>query len=281
MQPMTTTVLSLILLAAGGVALIIMMAQFGGRQIAHPQFAALLHRMLGWLFTALYLMLMVVMVRRLDDYWEVAPARIAIHVSLAVLLFLLLAIKVSVHRIFPGLAKHLLTFGIAVYLTAFVLVGITAGYFLLRLYQGVPYISHTASGSQVMDLNLGEELFINKCGTCHLIRDIATPRSPKEWEGVVNRMVRLASPRIIPAAATQILNYLVTKRNPVVPREDARLSAVQKYCAPCHAIGEIKKRIFDRNGWEDVVRRMRERAPEIIPENEINSIINELVQRKY
>ena len=236
MQPMMTTILSMMLLLSGGAALIIMMAKFGGRHITNPKFAILVHRILGWIFVALYLTLAVIMVRRLDDYWEVAPARVAIHVSLSVALFLLLTIKLMIPRFFPGLLRYLFPLGLTTYLTAFVLVGITGGYFLFRLYQGIPYVSHSAASSSVMDNDLGRELFIQKCGTCHLLRDIATPRNAKDWEEIVNRMVHLAYPRISPASAAQILHYLQVSLTPTRPEEHDRISGSTKHCMACHNI---------------------------------------------
>jgi hypothetical protein len=84
----------------------------------------------GWSFVVLYVILLVVIVARIEQYWEASPARIEIHVTLAVALFFLLAIKVVIPRRFPGLSRYLFIFGVSAYLAGFVLVGITEGYYL-------------------------------------------------------------------------------------------------------------------------------------------------------
>lgn len=210
MGPLAATILSVLFLIAGGISLGIMMAKFGGTQFANPDRMARLHRILGWISVLLYLVLLVAMVKRIEQYWEVSPARIAIHVTLAVALFFLFAVKVSIPRYFPGLAKHLFLFGAGAYLTGFVLVGITAGFYLLQTARGVPYISHADLPASTRDPRLGLELVIAKCSTCHLLRDILAPRTPREWEEIVNRMVVRAIPRIRPGEASLILHYLTT-----------------------------------------------------------------------
>jgi hypothetical protein len=276
MSPLVNTILSLTFLVAGGISLVLMMAQFGGIKFANPTRATRMHRILGWIYVALFLTLFVVMIQKIEQYWEILPPRLAIHVALAVALFFLIAVKVAIPRYFPGLAKHLFLFGVATYLTGFVLVGITAGYYLLFWYRKVPYISHAAQPVRKVDHQMGLELVITKCSTCHLMRDIMTPRLPREWEEVVNRMVELAHPRINPTEAGMILQFLAKEYAPRKPASEEGISTVDRYCAPCHKPDEILKWNFDRKGWENIVRRMNKRAPDIIPLNKISSIVDSL-----
>jgi hypothetical protein len=98
------------------------------------------------------------------------------------------------------------------------------------------------------------------------MRNIMTPRQPREWEEVVNRMVELAFPRINPAEAELILQFLAKEYAPRKPASEVGISAVDRYCAPCHRPDEILKWNFDRKGWENAVRRMNKRVPDIISE---------------
>jgi hypothetical protein len=258
-----------------------MMRKLGGKQFAHPEAASRIHRVTGWSFAILYMILLVVMVGRVDRYWEVSPARIAIHATLAVSLFALLAIKIAIPRLLPGLSRHLFFFGVTVYLVGFVLVGITAGYYLVQVLRGVPYISHSTLPVRMEDRRLGLELFITKCSVCHQLRDIMTPRMPKEWDKIVTRMVLLAEPRISPAEAGQILDYLQTTHVPKPSVGGTGTSPIGRYCSPCHTISDIERLHFDSTEWTKVVRRMSKRAPDIVPPSKIKTIVEFLVQGNY
>lgn len=281
LPPMVTTSLSLLFVLAGGVSLVIMMEKLGGKQFARPALATRVHRITGWSVVVLYLILLVVMVGRIERYWETAPARIAIHVALAVSLLVLLAVKISIPRLFPGLARHLFVFGVSAYLVGFVLVGITAGYYLLQTFRGVPYISHGTLPKRMEDPRLGLELFITRCSVCHQLRDILTPRKPKEWEDIVTRMVKLAEPRISPDEAGQILDYLQATRVPKPSASAPGTTLVGRYCSPCHALPDIERRHFDRAEWGKIVRRMGKRAPDIVPPDKIEKVVDALVQGNF
>lgn len=281
LSPLVTTILSLLFLLAGGVCLVIMMRKLGGKQFVRPGLATRIHRVMGWSFTVLYLILLVVMIGRIERYWEVAPARIAIHVALAVSLFVLLAVKLAIPRLFPALSKHLFVFGVSVYLVGFVLVGITAGYYLVQVFRGVPYISSAMLPGRMKDPGFGLELFITRCSVCHQLRDIMTARKPKEWEEIVTRMVRLAEPRISPAEAGQILDYLQAAYAPKPYTPGPKGSLIVRSCSPCHAIEDIQRRHFSRTEWEKVVRRMSKRAPDIVPPGKIKTIVGALVQGSF
>ena len=281
LSPPVTTILSLFFLFTGGVSLVIMMRNLGGKQFARPEFATRIHRFMGWSFVVLYLILLTVMVGRIERYWEESPARVAIHVTLAVSLFVLLAVKIAIPRLFPGLSRYLFIFGVSAYLVGFILVGITTGYYLLQVFRGVPYISHSTLSSKMEDPRLGLELFITKCSVCHQLRDIMAPRQPKEWEEIVTRMVMLAEPRIRPAEANQILGYLQATYVPKISPAGPKTTLIDRYCSPCHALSDIERRHFDRVEWEKTVRRMSKRAPDIVPPGKTRTIVDALVRGNY
>lgn len=280
-SPLITTLLSLLFLAVGGAALVIMMANFGGKPLSSPERSKRVHRVLGWTFVCIFLVLLFVMVGRIERYWEESPARIAIHVVLSVSLLLLLAIKVTIPRLFPALAKHLFTFGVTVYLIGFVLVVITAGYYLLQSYRGVPYISHINLSGKMTNPKIGMELFIMRCSICHQLKDIMARRPAKEWETVVTRMVKLAEPRITPDEAEQILGYLQATHVPRSLTAATEAGGVRSYCTPCHAFEDIERHHYERSTWLKIVRRMSKRAPEIVPPGRIDAIADTLARENY
>jgi hypothetical protein len=112
----------------------------------------------------------------------------------------------------------------------------------------------------------------------HQPRDIMTPREPKEWEKIVTRMVLLSEPRISPAEAGQILDYLQATYVPKPSVPGPETSLIGRYCSPFHVIEDIERRKFDRKEWEKIVRRMSKRAPDIVPPGKIKKVVDALVQ---
>ena len=108
-----------------------------------------------------------------------------------------------------------------------------------------------------------------------------TPRKPKEWENIVTRMVRLAEPRISPAEAGQILDYLQATYVPKPFTPGPKASLIGRSCSPCHAIEDIERRHFGRVEWEKIVRRMSKRAPDIVLPGKIKTIVDALVQGSF
>jgi hypothetical protein len=274
--PLWNTIISLVFLALGGIALYTMLSIHGRLQAPDYQRYARLHRWAGWLFVGLFLVVFVFMLARIESYWEESSARIALHVTLAIALFCLLTIKVLIPRFFPKLLKNMFVLGTSVYLLAFTLVWITAGYYIIWKYEDDPYISKASLTEHMMDQELGKELFIDECGTCHQLSEIMLTRSVTSWEEVVNRMIKLAEPRITSDEGAQILNYLIQTHTPKIPKEG---SVMEKYCLPCHQKpSEILRLRYSRSDWLAVVQQMREYGPEIIPADKSGEIVDFLLE---
>lgn len=275
LSPLWSTIISIVFLILGGIALYTMLAVQGRRQAPDYRRYATWHRVAGWLFVIFFLVMFVNMLQRVYDYWEESPALIALHVTLAVALVFLLALKVLIPRFYPKLLKNLFFLGATIYLLAFTLVWITAGYYLVRQYQGAPYILHAELPKHLLDVEMGKHLFINRCSTCHLLENIMRKRDVASWEEVVGRMIELAAPRIKPAEGVQILHYLIETHTPRTVEEGTIL---EKHCLPCHKPMEILGVNYNRAGWRESVRQMREYGPEFIPEEKINEIVDFLME---
>lgn len=184
-----------------------------GRQSPSRTFL-IIHRVAGWSFAILCLVMTTVMVERLTRHPEQLSPLNALHFTLSVVLILLLAVKLVIPRFFPGLAKHLFLLGLSAFLTAFSLVGISAGDYLVHKIRKLPYVAHVDLSDSPLDPLLGKQLAIVRCAPCHVVKDILTNKSPEEWKRTVNRMVKLAAPQITPGEARQILHFLVTDYGP-------------------------------------------------------------------
>lgn len=280
MSPLLSAVISMIFLAAGGIAVYLMLRIEGGKETENYQRLAGWHRLCGWFFGAIFIIMFLFMLARVENYWEESSPRIAIHVALAVTLFLLLLLKIAIPRYFKKLNKHLFLLGGATYLTAFTMVWIAAGYYFIWQYEESPYISHGEIPREMVDRELGKHLFIDKCSTCHLLENIMHRRSRKSWENVVNRMVEMAAPRIAPGEGAQILHYLTSTHVPEKQAYGKDASPLAKYCLPCHAAREIRSKSYSRTGWKETVEEMRGYAPELIPRDKTAEIIDYLVNLK-
>jgi len=280
MDPLVSTILSGIFLVVGATAVYFMMAKMGRKEAAHPERYTRLHRWFGWIFVVLFLVLFISMLERIESYYEESSPRITFHVVLSVALFLLILVKVSIPRFFKMLGKHLFLLGIGVYLTAFTLVTITAGYYIIWKYEDEPYISHAEIPEHIKDINLGKELFIVKCSTCHLLESIMQPRSLESWEKIINEMVKIAEPRISIAEANQILHYLNATHTPEKKSVPASASLLEKHCLPCHNAKEIWSQSYSRSGWREIVKKMNEYDPEIVPLEKTGELVDFLIKNQ-
>ncbi len=210
MSPEMSTIVSILFLVLGLAAVWSMMMRLG-RQ-ATSRTLLIVHRVSGWSFALVFVVMVTVMAERMTRHWEQLSALSTMHGTLAVAMLLVLALKLLIPRFFPGLAKHLFLLGFSTFLMAFTLVGISAGYYLVIKIRKIPYISHNDLSNTALDAQNGKQLLIMRCPTCHMLKDILrNNNSPGEWEKVVNRMVKLAAPQITPGEARQIIYFLATE----------------------------------------------------------------------
>lgn len=209
MSPEMSTIVSILFLVLGATAAGTMMIKFGKQSTDHR--LVIIHKMAGWSFVLVYVVMASVMTERMTRHWEPLSALTTVHSTLAVALLLLLAVKIAIPRVFPGLSPHLFSIGLIAFLMSFTLVGISAGYYLVLKIRHIPYISHNDLSNTEVDAQRGKQFLIVKCSTCHVVKDILTRRSPGEWETTVNRMVELAAPQITPGEARQIIYFLSTE----------------------------------------------------------------------
>ncbi len=170
---------------------------------------ALAHRVFGYVFLALYAVLMWEMVPRLWTYQIELPARTVMHMSLGMAIGVMLLLKISIVRFFkrldaalvPGLGTSLLV-GSAVLIGIAVPPAFREALATNRLFtdenrQRVETLLVQAGLDQPASARLaspallraGQQVLRQQCIECHDLRTvIARPRTPDAWRQTVRRM---------------------------------------------------------------------------------------------
>ncbi len=276
--PSLSSAASIIFLLIGAVALYTMMARMGKKEISNPATYTKVHRIAGWSFTAFFVVIFIYMMIRVRTHTDEFTSRITWHFTLAIAMFCLLAVKISVPRVFPNLGRNLFSLGAGVYLLAFPMVLITAGYHVQKILANEPYVYHGDFDKNFADERLGKEFLIMKCSICHVLENILKPRSETAWGNVMNRMVLLAQPRISDGEASQIMAYLTKNYVPKQIEVPEGASPIDQHCLPCHQLKDIYKTSYGSVAWRVIIKKMSELDRKTVPPDRIDEIADYLVK---
>ena len=180
-----------------------------------PRLLMLLHRVLGYVFLAIYLFLMFQMVPRMWAYQVELPARTVAHLVMGIALGTLLFVKILIMRFFRHLESTTAPFlGIALFLCTTVLIGLSVPISLREAYMSRRLAGDSALSVQGIErvktllpkaglpaeiplqqiasaagLSQGRGVLLRKCVQCHDLRTIlAKPRMSETWVETVKRM---------------------------------------------------------------------------------------------
>jgi cytochrome c5 len=184
-----------------------------------PRSLMLLHRGLGYVFVAIYVVLMVQMVPRLWAYQVELPARTVAHLVMGIGIGAILFVKILIVRAF----RHLETttaplLGIVLFVCTTILIGLSAPLAVREAYmsrhatretplgvRGVERVRTLLPGAglpadipvqQIASLSglaRGRDVLLRKCVQCHDLRTVlAKPRTPENWADTVRRMAERA-----------------------------------------------------------------------------------------
>ena len=173
-----------------------------------------LHRILGYLFVLLYIVMMIEMVPRMWHYQVEWPARTVAHMMFGMSIGIVLLIKLSILRFFRHFEEWMpvlgtLLLGLTITLSALsmphafremVLAREAAGGDVfsednrarvakLLPAAGLPEEAPLGELATVGSLQAGRSVLLRKCVVCHDLKTILTrPRSPSDWVNTVERM---------------------------------------------------------------------------------------------
>ena len=228
MSPLIGSLISLFFLAIGMIMVIIML-NLQGNPSERPKGSLLkkFHRILGYIFILLYLVMLVDMIIEVSEAAIEFSPRIAIHLSLALLLFPLLMIKVLIVRYYKRLYSHLVNLGLIIFFLSFVMVLISAGYYLLHANppaKNTPVTMNSAAQlSEQEELDAlyvkGKKILTQKCSLCHNHDRInKAKKNQQDWKNTLERMVNYSRnpDHLTKAEFSTLINYLST-REPTLP----------------------------------------------------------------
>jgi rubredoxin/cytochrome c5 len=171
--------------------------------------ATMAHRVFGYIFLAIYLVLLVQMIPRLWTYQIEFPARSVVHISLGMAIGTILLVKIAIVRFFLRLDHGLVPMlGTSILVGSVVLIGIsapaafrealaTASLFTeenrerVRILLAEADLDETQCErfSSTESLRAGQRVLRQDCTACHDLRTVlAKPRTPQNWRQTVRRM---------------------------------------------------------------------------------------------
>ena len=273
MHPALSAFLGGVFLVVGGLALLLMLRVYGTKVPTETRLKLVrMHRILGWSFLALYLVMAVVMVQKVVNYTSFKPLQ-ALHITLGIGLLPILAVKILIVRRYPSLHRLLPALGITVYCLSVVLVVLGAGPFLIAKATA-PDVEGLGEEQLVA---LGEQLLPQRCQKCHdldRVYDLKGRRSAALWATTVDRMVELDPP--LEDVRAPILAFLQTEFAAPEGPKGLMLSGaalVEARCSKCHSLDRVYGPTKTEEGWRATVRRYAELLPDHIRSDEIEPIV--------
>ena len=189
------------------------------RTSAAPPALMRLHRVLGWAYTIIYVVMMWEMIPRLWNYQVELPPRTVVHMCLGLTIGVILLVKISIIRFFRHLEEWMPILGVLLLTCTVLLCGLSipfglrefslarsaagAGVYseasrarlatLLPLAE-LPDNADLAEIASPYGLREGRAVLVTKCVVCHDLKTILVqPRSPSGWWKTVERMAQKPS----------------------------------------------------------------------------------------
>ena len=244
MNAQLSSVVALIYVIVGGMAVCLMLELKGrARDRNINSILIFLHRFLGYLFTAIFL-------------------------------------KILIARRHKLLRSHLLGLGVTILLFSFILTGLTAGHYFLHK-SDLRYIALSELDTSVLDVSLGRLILNKKCGKCHTLeRVFRSFKSEKGWEKTINRMATLDAPNIRDFDIKQIIHFLVEqqktrKGSATLVEKEIGETLINRKCAVCHSLERVYSAEMDEKQWSDTIDEMIEISgnPNYLSQREKTEII--------
>ncbi len=219
------------------------------------------HRIAGYLFIALFCLMVWLMLLRTGNSTEELSVRSTLHILMALVLVPLLLVKVLVARYYKSFTAVLVPLGLIIFTLAFVLVGASAGPYLLRSSAVKRLSLQDTKGTAEIDLPAAEQITLKRCSRCHALERVMGARKDAgAWLGTINRMRTLPGSGISDSDARIVLSYLIAENSIDSSNAQGALSVgralVDTHCARCHNLDRVYQTRQSPEDWRTTVQRM-------------------------
>jgi len=107
-------------------------------------------------------------------------------------------------------------------------------------------------------------LFVEKCSACHEpSRALSVLKDPEVWSQTIKRMQSYSKGAITDAEAAELVDFHVS-------RQQEELNTFQQTCTRCHDDERINSRSMSDEQWLAIIKRMQQKAPELITDEKIS-----------
>lgn len=266
MNPIITSIIGLIATLTGACAMLLMLELRGNlrKESKVKQRLITAHKVIGYIFIALFLVILAVMFSKAGAYQGEFSPRTILHISLALLVIPLLLFKILIIRRFKRFERQVPGIGLAVFLAFFLLNSMTAGYYFLQR-SSIGNLSLSQEDRAVLEEQKGQKLVVQKCQKCHTLERIFKAlKTEQGWTETVNRMVSFDAPNITQEQGKQILHYLInqqTRREKLTATTSTAKEKIGKHllkqkCSFCHGLDRIYLVKKTQEEWRKLVDTM-------------------------
>ncbi len=184
------------------------------RTSAAPPSLMRLHRILGYLYFVIYVVMMCEMVPRMWSYQVEMPARTVAHMVFGMGIGIVLLVKISILRFFRHFEEWMPYLGTSLLWFTIILAGLSMPHAFREMAMasdvsggdaygqenrdrlakllpvaGLPEEAPLAELVTVESLQAGRRVLLQKCVVCHDLKTVLIrPRSPSDWVNTVERM---------------------------------------------------------------------------------------------
>jgi len=175
----TKSVVAIFFLVFGLIAVICMLTLMGRaeRKIS-ATFLRRLHKGAGAVFAVMFLVISYFCLHYVKMLGDDMSVRAVFHGVLALALFILLALKLSVVQFYKQFLRYVPGLGMTVFALAFAVFCTSAGYFFLVTDETTEAKEPTSEVSAPTDIERGQALFDSKCSFCHYADRIDSKMGP-------------------------------------------------------------------------------------------------------
>jgi cytochrome c5 len=125
-----------------------------------------------------------------------------------------------------------------------------------------------------ISMRRGMKLFVEKCSACHEPdRALTVLKDPEVWAQTIKRMQYYSKGAITNQQAKELVDFHVTE-------QQKEINAFKETCTQCHDDERINSRSMSEEQWLATIKRMQQKAPDLISDEKINLLVGYFHRRE-